>query len=98
VLIDDAAILRRARVGYSAFYAAAAAEEAAVLDGYLLARAAFRLGVAAPREGIDGPVRERLERATDGMERRLLELRDRLVKLPAFLRLPEAVRAEVLAV
>jgi hypothetical protein len=87
-MIDPLRLVAEARQAYPGYYTRASPGETALFDGLVLARAAYLLGVRTPREGIDPGARVELERATDLIEKRFVEFRDKVCQTLTFRRLP----------
>jgi hypothetical protein len=87
-MIDPLRLVAEARQAYPGYYARASPGETALFDGLVLARAAYLLGVRTPRMGIDPGARAELERATDQIEKRFVEFRDKVRRTLTFQQLP----------
>ena len=87
-MIDPLRLVTEARQAYPGYYARASPGEMALFDGLVLARAAYLLGVRTPREGVDPVARVELERATDLIEKRFVEFRDKVRLTVSFQQLP----------
>lgn len=83
-IIDTGKVVGSVRQAFPRYYAAGIPEGAALLDALALARAAFLVGVGAPRDRDGGDAQAFLERATDAMERRFTQLRERVRKSTSF--------------
>jgi hypothetical protein len=89
------ALLTAARTNFGSFYYAASVEDAWLMDALVLIHEAFRVGIVAPREGLQGKVRDALEKTCDTTERAFTELRELVRKCPTFVGLPEAERHHI---
>lgn len=96
-MIDTDRLVADVRRRFPAYYAQATVWEMAWLDALVMARAAYLLGIGTPREGVEPKARVELERATDLIEKRFVELRDRVRTSIAFQHLSaqEQRRAEM---
>lgn len=93
-MINAPGLLLAARKAYPTFYANAEPMEIAELDGLILARAAYALGMATLRHV--GPDRgSGLDQATDRIERRFMEHREMAVSSDAFQRLPDEEQSRI---
>jgi hypothetical protein len=77
-MIDTGKVIASVRQAFPRLYAAGIAEDGALLDALALARAALLLGMGAPRDREGGDAQAFLEKATDAIERRFTELRERV--------------------
>lgn len=83
-MIDTGKVIATTRQAFPQFYAAEITEDGTLLDALALARAALLLGMGAPRDREGGDAQAFLEKATDAMERRFTQLRERVRESTSF--------------
>ncbi len=88
-------MMRRARAEFPAFFAAATAHEAQLMDAAYVGAEAYRVAIETPRPRPDDPVRQPLEIVTNSAEQLLLFVRDALRQSDAYRQLPEDERARI---
>lgn len=83
-VIDTSKVVASVRQAFPRFYAAGIHEDATLLDSLALARAALLLGMRTPRDPEGGDAQAYLEKATDAVERRFTEMRERVRESTSF--------------
>ena len=83
-MIDTGKVIATTRKAFPLFYATAPSKDGALLDALALARAALLLGMGTPRDPNGGEAQALLEKATDAIERRFTELRERVRRSTTF--------------
>lgn len=77
-------LLAAARQDFPGFYRTATTDDKRLMDGLVLAHVALRVGIIAPRDGVQQPLRAALEKTTDVTERLFTNLREAVRASPTF--------------
>lgn len=83
-MINQNHVVSSVRQTFPRFYATGNLEDGVLLDALALARAALLLGMGTPRDQDGGEAQAFLEKATDAIERRFTELRERVRESKSF--------------
>lgn len=83
-MLDTGKVVASVRQAFPRYYAAGIPEDVTLLDSLALARAALLLGMGTPRDREGGDAQAFLEKATDAIERRFTELRERVRESTSF--------------